>query len=348
MRQFPDYEWTLLSLPARYFAWRIRGNPISFLQEYAAELSQPRDLCLATSMVDLATLKGLVPALGQIPSAVYFHENQFAYPGSENQKQSLEPQMVNLYSALAADRLFFNSRYNRDTFMQGVDALLHSMPDHKPKELSKVLLQKSTVLPVPLGDDDFCDNDFGARPNWASAIPKLLWNHRWEYDKGPELLLEIIRLLEELHQPLRIAIVGQQFRQLPEPFGKIRKILDNSLTLQLEEWGYIQERDAYLHCLAGSDLVLSTALHDFQGLSILEAVNAGCSPVLPDALAYPEWFDGNYLYHAGGTLQDDARSAVEVIKRVMGEGVERSVPDIRFLSWQALHDAYRQKLLANL
>ena len=25
---FPDWQWTELSLPPRYFSWRVRGNPL--------------------------------------------------------------------------------------------------------------------------------------------------------------------------------------------------------------------------------------------------------------------------------------------------------------------------------
>lgn len=37
-----------------------------------------------------------------------------------------------------------------------------------------------------------------------------------------------------------------------------------------------------------SDLIISTANHEFFGISILEAIAAGAYPVLPKMLAYPE------------------------------------------------------------
>ena len=33
-----DYHWDVLALPARYFSWRIRGNPLSWWNEQRASL----------------------------------------------------------------------------------------------------------------------------------------------------------------------------------------------------------------------------------------------------------------------------------------------------------------------
>ena len=140
--------FTCLTLPPRHFNWRIRGNPLSWLNR--PELQAQYDLVLATSMVDLATLRGLVPNLTRVPCILYCHENQFAYPESLHQNRPLEPLMVNLYSALACDALVFNSDWNRRSFMHGVEQLLSKMPDQKPAGLLEQLAAKAEVLPVPL------------------------------------------------------------------------------------------------------------------------------------------------------------------------------------------------------
>ena len=55
VQTFNHVNWEILELPGRHFRWRIRGNPLSWLHKLPD--SKP-DLVLATSMVDLATLKG--------------------------------------------------------------------------------------------------------------------------------------------------------------------------------------------------------------------------------------------------------------------------------------------------
>jgi hypothetical protein len=126
---FDEYNWKVLELSGRHFRWRIRGNPLSWLHQLP---DTPADLIIATSMVDLATLKGLHPPLAQIPCVYYFHENQFSYPASGQQHASIDPQMVQLYGALSAHICLFNSAYNRDSFLQGIDALLKKLPDETP------------------------------------------------------------------------------------------------------------------------------------------------------------------------------------------------------------------------
>ena len=60
----PKHDWTVLSLPARYFSWRIRGNSLSWAFGERERLQQPYDLIIATSMVDLTSLRGFVPVTG--------------------------------------------------------------------------------------------------------------------------------------------------------------------------------------------------------------------------------------------------------------------------------------------
>ena len=152
---FAQCHWTTLSLPARYFAWRVRGNSLSWAFNHRRELTDNHDLVIATSLCDLASLRGFVPELARIPTLLYFHENQLAYPDSGQQHASVEPAMVNLYSALCADRLAFNSEWNRRSFLSGIEALLRKLPDAVPAGLPALLHAKSTVLPVPLGDELF-------------------------------------------------------------------------------------------------------------------------------------------------------------------------------------------------
>ena len=331
-----EHEWTVLSLPGRYFSWRIRGNSLSWAFEHRALLEQPYDLLIATSMTDLSALKGFVPNLANTPTLVYFHENQFAYPESEQQFSSVEPKILNLYTALAADWIVFNTDFNRRSFLTGARQLLKRLPDHVPTGLLERLEQRASVIPVPLADDCFINAEQG-----NNKVLNIVWNHRWEYDKNPQLLLDAVRLLIDAKATFKLHVVGQQFRQIPEAFTQLKA----EAAAHIGEWGYMPSRQAYLACLARADVVLSTAIHDFQGIAVLEGVAAGAVPVVPDRLAYQELFPLEYRYVAG---QSEAQSlAQQLLGLIQAQAQQRmpSAPDIRALSWSSLAAVYRAQVL---
>ncbi|NBB92324.1 MAG: DUF3524 domain-containing protein [Gammaproteobacteria bacterium] len=321
-REIDNVDWHVLELPGRHFAWRIRGNPLSWLDALPAE--QP-DLLLATSMVDLATLKGLQPHLASVPSLLYFHENQFAYPLSDDQVRSVEPAMVQIYAGLSADRLLFNSAFNRDSYLDGVERLLERMPDHVPRDISRRLREKSSVLPVgidpiePAGDKD---------------RRLVLWNHRWEYDKRPELFADAMIELAVQGLGFRLALLGARGRNPVPALERLRLELSDRIVAD----GFLQ-KDEYRSIVSRAGIVVSTAAHEFQGLSMLEAVSAGAEPVVPDALCYPEQYPSRYRYAA-----NDSGDLVRQLRETLSDETSRA-PDVAPWSSQSLRQRWRSVLL---
>ncbi len=342
-RTLTRFDWTRLCLPPRYFSWRIRGNPLSWIFEQQHTLSHSYDLLVATSMVDVATLKGLVPSLAHTPTLVYFHENQFAYPPSPEQFKTIEAQMVTLYSALAADLILFNSLYNRDSFLIGVDKLLAKMPDHCPRSLGKQLKQKSEILCVPLEDSLF----ESAPVRQSSETLTLVWNHRWEYDKAPERLYKALCLFKNTGIPFKLHILGKRFRKCPSVFEQIQ----NEFCQHIGHFGMIESRSAYLETLRSSHIVISTALHEFQGLSILEAVACGCIPVVPDRLSYAEFIPGEFLYPSW--IEDEDKEAEALASQLIQPAADHAqnalplAPCIDEFSWKRLAHRY-ETILENI
>lgn len=329
----PDFYWHVLALPPRYFRWRIRGNALSWLD--VPELQEPWDLIVATSMVDVAGLKALHPALGRTPILLYMHENQFAYPDSGDQHTSVDHQMVNLYSALSADLVVFNSEWNRHSFLAGIDGLLDRLPDAVPEGVSSRIGEKSRIVPVPIADAHFVER----AQAFSRECPHILWNHRWEYDKSPDRLLLILKALNERGQRFRLSVVGEQFRRQPEAFESIRALFAE----QIENWGFMTDRGAYHRLMARADVVISTALHDFQGLSMLEAMASGCLALAPDRLAYPEYVPDNQRYpslpdHPG----QEATGAAEGLIRLLQS--PPSIADIAPWRLSYLQPCYREML----
>ncbi|WP_237065550.1 tRNA-queuosine alpha-mannosyltransferase domain-containing protein [Microbulbifer guangxiensis] len=331
----PDWQWTVLTLPPRYFSWRIRGNSLSWGRgEDAAELRQPWDLIVATSMTDLSALRGLVPEIARVPTVVYFHENQFAYPRSKDAFQSVEPQLLNIYTALCADLLLFNSEFNRRTLLDGARRLLKRFPDCVPTGVCEEVEGKSRVLPVPVENDLFQPGS--SRAELPEETLVITWAARWEYDKGPERLLQILDGLVERGIGFRLNLLGESFRNSPAEFEEIRRRFGQ----QLQALGYQASTEAYRQLLGGSHVFLSTAHHEFQGLAVMEACALGCSPLVPDEQAYPDYYPAQCRYGSVGEAVNRLTALAEVAK------LRRPLPqvDMSPLCWSRLAGEYRRWL----
>lgn len=349
-QMFPEFAWTCLILPPRHFNWTIRGNSLLWGFGQQQLLQQRFDLLLATSMVDLSSLRGFVPALATIPTIVYFHENQFSYPAGAQRETNVEPQLVPLYAALCADRIVFNSNYNRSTFLMGTQNLFRRLPDTIPEQVI-ARLNESCVIPVPVPFPEAPLNR--TQPKLQSGCLAVVWNHRWEYDKGIDLLLELCRQIAENGHPVRLHIAGEQFRTQPTEFQEIDTLLArhaSQLQLDRGQYGFIADQASYETLLESCDVVLSTARHDFQGLAVQEACMHGCTPLAPADLAYPEYLGPEFLYPASGAIPAIAAVICARLLRWQAhltQGKSLPKPDLSAYGMEALQPRYA-KLFAEL
>ena len=278
------HEWTTLTLPPNKWKWRMRHAAITFAEEVAKKIDGGAewDVLFCSDMLNLAEFLGLAPArMRPLPVVVYFHENQLTYPVQIERERDYHFVFTNITTALAATRVWFNSAFHRDEFLQSMPAFLKRMPDHVPLSAVDRIRQKSEVRSP--GIDDFQPR--GVRP---PGPIRILWAARWEHDKNPGDFFAALKILVERCVDFRVSVIGEQFREYPAMFDLARDVFKDHIS----RWGYQESRSEYAAALTEADVFVSTANHEFFGISTVEAIAAGSYPLLPERLSYPEILKG--------------------------------------------------------
>lgn len=332
--QHLPYSFDLLTLPAHSWKWRMRLAAPHFAGVLAADphyAGKTFDRILCSSLLDVAALRGLLPSnLRDIPLLTYFHENQFAYPMQVSEARDVHFGLTNLTTALASNRLAFNSQYNLDSFLAGCKELLTKMPDMSLAGYEEAIRAKATILHPGL---NFSEIDACPDARLAARPPVLVWNHRWEHDKNPELFFNVLYGFAEQGVSFALIVLGESFRSQPPIFAQAA----HRLADRIVHFGYAEDRQEYCRLLCQGDVVVSTARHEFYGMAVLEAVRAGCRPLVPDRLSYRELFAPEFRYEDG----DFARKLMAAMARGRLAEQEAQALTSRF-PWPELAGSYRQ------
>lgn len=276
--KYSKYNFKIFSLPARHWKWRMEGGAIELAKQVNASTIRP-DLFLVTDFLNVSLFKSLLKkGYNSIPILLYFHENQFAYPFSQDEKHSdakTHFSFINYTSSLVSDVIIFNSDYNKSTFYQGAVDLLNKLPDFKSLDSLSLIKQKSKIIPVGITCNS-TDED-GSNPSSEIVI---LWNHRWEYDKNPRSFLKVIQSFDKIG--FKLNICGEQGRTWPQEFDAIKMEFKN----KIKHFGYVESKNKYYKILGESDFLPVTSNQEFFGISVLEAAAMGVIPILPKRLSY--------------------------------------------------------------
>ncbi len=279
------HQVDILSLPGRHWKWRMHGGAIALAEQFN-QLEKVPDSIVASSMLDLTTFLALTRKKSAgIPVSVYFHENQLTYPWSPQDRDVKNRRdnhyaFINYASALAADRIFFNSQYHKDSFLNALPAFLNQFPDKRDKGNIQLIEAKSEVL--HLGVDLSRFDKF--RVEAKNTAPVILWNHRWEYDKNPEEFFEGLHHIKKKGISFNLVVLGEQNDVIPPIFNLARELFKEEIL----HWGFTEKGSDYASWLWKADILPITSIQDFFGGSVVEAMYCNCIPLLPDRLAYPE------------------------------------------------------------
>ncbi|XP_008170548.1 tRNA-queuosine alpha-mannosyltransferase isoform X7 [Chrysemys picta bellii] len=346
-------ECVLYTLPAKKWHWRARTAALYFMQTVPANanyrylkgmkklcnygfslpssqlylfgldpfcLLKQRRLCIswilfASSVLNLTELIALRPDFGKLKKVLYFHENQLTYPVQKCQERDFQYGYNQILSCLVADIVVFNSAFNMESFLTSIGKFLKLIPDHRPKDLEKIIRPKCQVLHFPIRFPDVSR----------------------EHDKDPESFFKVLLKLKEMDLPFHMSVLGETFTDVPDIFSEAKKALESSVL----HWGYLPSKDDYFQALCMADVVISTAKHEFFGVAMIEAVYCGCYPLCPNALVYPEIFPAEYLYSTPEQLFKRLQNFCkrpDIVRKHLYKG------EMDQFSWAALRGKFRSLL----
>lgn len=318
-RRLSNHNVKILSLKGQFWKWRMHGGAVTLANKFNKINWRP-NLIIATDMLDFTTFLSLTrKKTYNIPAIIYFHENQISYPWSPNDidvKKNRDSHygFINYSSALSSDHILFNSNYHMNTFVNELNPFLKNFPDHNELDSINIIKRKSKTLHLGL---DL--KRFDLKKIKKKEKPSILWNHRWEYDKNPELFFSILEKVKNEGYKFNLIVIGENFSQSPEIFDRAKKNFKDELI----HWGYAKTFELYAELLWRADILPVTSNQEFFGISVMEAIYCGNWPILPNRLTYPELLPE--VNHKENIYQDEKDLYKKIINAIVNiENIRRT------------------------
>ena len=289
-KKFTNHNIKVLYMKGQFWKWRMHGGAVTLAKKFN-KINWKPDLIICTDMLDLTTFISLTKKkIYNIPIAIYFHENQLSYPWSPNDRdikknRDIHYGFINYASALAADKIFFNSNFHMNSFLKSLKPFLKHFPDYNEIKSIDTIHKKSEVLYLGLDLKKFSKYKINTCDH-----PLILWNHRWEYDKNPDLFFNILNKVKNNDYKFKLVVLGENFSNSPIIFENAKKTFKQ----EIMHWGYATSFEDYAKWLWKANILPITSNQDFFGASIIEAIYCNNYPILPNRLSYPELIPQQY------------------------------------------------------
>ncbi|MCB9261561.1 MAG: DUF3524 domain-containing protein [Flavobacteriales bacterium] len=306
LKKYFSTDIQTFTLPGRHWKWRMTAGFI----ELAEQVNQHNqfDVFLVSDMLDVLSFKAFLNPGHQSTSIVlYMHENQVVYPFRTPEGEKHRDRhygFINYKSVLCADKVLFNSQFHFDSFFDEMEKFLFPFPDSKP--LIRRLQEAKPKCSVQYLGIEL--NELNRFKTAKNRVPTILWNHRWEHDKNPELFFKTLMRLSLEGFDFQLIVCGEQYEKAPAIFEEARTILAKHIV----HWGYFDSREDYTKALWQSTILPVTSNQEFFGLSVLEASACHVLPILPNRLSYPELYQGiGVFYNSDEEFYEFLKSAIE-------------------------------------
>ncbi|XP_039350966.1 glycosyltransferase-like domain-containing protein 1 isoform X7 [Mauremys reevesii] len=346
-------ECVLYTLPAKKWHWRARTAALYFMQTVPANANYR--ILFASSVLNLTELIALRPDLGKLKKVLYFHENQLAYPVQKYQERDFQYGYNQILSCLVADIVVFNSAFNMESFLTSIGKFLKLIPDHRPKDLEKIIRPKCQVLHFPIRFPDVSrfmpehklahlEKITGVRGNGDTYLFRCL-PFQQKYRATKSLMKNSSSSPESGLCEAQSGLCTTQGERLQYPLTSLEKLNKSEASESTNQEVPCQEDKQHVtfnpcNLLSGTDYQ-QRPLHIVWPHRWIEAVYCGCYPLCPNALVYPEIFPAEYLYSTPEQLfkrlQNFCRRP-DIVRKHLYKG------EMDQFSWAALRGKFRSLL----
>ena len=329
-----------MTLPARFWKWRMRGAALYFCQQI--KNLDKYDGLIISDLMSLADFKALTgPSCP--PALVYFHENQLTYPLAPGETMDYQFGFTDITTALTADLIRFNSRTHSDAFFTALPGFIDMMPECRPRWVIETIRQKAGVI-YP-GVEVRKPDEYHLEIQSLANPPLIIWNHRWEFAKNPKAFFDALDAVLGQGLEFQLALLGENFQAVPKEFLAAREKYGDRIV----QYGYEPECSIYRQWLRRGTVVISTALQENFGLAMVEAISAGCLPLLPRRLAYPEVIPA--VYHAQCLYRDQMDLVAKLVRIIVDpdrfSGLSQALATrMEKYDWKCQIDAYDDLLIS--
>ena len=300
-----SHDIEIVTMPGENWRWRMLGAALHIVDNVPS--LEKYDGIIVTDLFNLADFKALVGS--QCPPVLaYFHENQMTYPQPPGDKGAFQLGIINITTALVADRVVFNSKMHKDALLNAVPEFLKRGRDCGPKGIADKIREKSDVLYPGITLLSYGNVDAEKQ----TGPPLIVWNHRWGFDKNYEMFFSVLEELNDMGLDFHLALMGENSGVIPEEFKKAEKKFKDRIV----QFGYVPLREEYEKWLKRGAVVISTAMQENFGISVIEAIIMGCVPLLPDRLSYPEILPEEFHEHF---LYKNRHDLIEKLSKIISD-----------------------------
>lgn len=171
-------------------------------------------------------------------------------------------------------------------------------------------------------------------PKYAN-IPKtpdtFVFAHRWAEDKRPDMFTELCAEYREQFTPEARFIVLH-----PSPISSTCPYYENAVSAGVE-FKFCGDRESYLNEISKAEVVVSTATLETFGYAIIEGVQTGAMPFVPNKACYPYMYKPEYIFNDAADVSEIAKSLRTALtnhraNNPSGEGkrfLDSLLPDMR-------------------